>query len=70
MKMTKIIFTFLFMNLSFGQNFDGKWILTKNGDTYLVPKINLFEFGNGKLISSDFEKIIFTSTRFAKFSTK
>lgn len=60
MKMTKIIFTFLFMNLSFGQNFDGKWILTKNGDTYLVPKINLFEFGNGKLISSDLEKIIYT----------
>ena len=48
------------MNLSFGQNFDGKWILTKNGDTYLVPKINLFEFVNGKLISSDIEKIIFT----------
>ena len=60
MKLTKIIFIFLFMNLSFGQNFDGKWILTKNGDTYLVPKINLFEFVNGKLISSDIEKIIFT----------
>ena len=60
MKMTKIIFTILFMNLSFGQNFEGKWILTKNGDTYLVPKINLFEFNNGKLISSDFEKNIFT----------
>lgn len=48
------------MNLSFGQNFEGKWILTKNGDTYLVPKINLFEFENGKLISSDIEKIIFS----------
>ena len=60
MKMTKIIFTILFMNLSFGQNFEGKWILTKNGDTYLVPKINLFEFNDGKLISSDLEKIIFT----------
>ena len=60
MKILKIIFTFLFMNLSFGQNFEGKWILTKNGDTYLVPKINLFEFENGKLISSDIEKIIFS----------
>ena len=60
MKMAKIIFTILFMNLSFGQNFEGKWILTKNGDTYLVPKINLFEFNDGKLISSDLENIIFT----------
>ena len=48
------------MNLSFGQNFEGKWILVQNGDTYLVPKINLFEFNNGKLISSDLQKIIFT----------
>lgn len=62
MKMTKIIFTIFFMNLSFGQNFEGKWILTKNGDTYLVPKINLFEFDDGKLISSDLQKIIFTHT--------
>ena len=60
MKSLKLIFTFLFMNLSFGQNFEGKWILNKNGDTYLVPKINLFEFENGKLISSDIEKIIFS----------
>ena len=60
MKSLKLIITFLFMNLSFGQNFEGKWILTKNGDTYLVPKINLFEFENGKLISSDIEKIIFS----------
>lgn len=48
------------MNLSFGQNFEGKWILVQNSDTYLVPKINLFEFNNGKLISSDLQKIIFT----------
>jgi hypothetical protein len=48
------------MNLSFGQNFEGKWILTKNGDTYLVPKINFFEFKDGKFISSDIEKIIFS----------
>tara|TARA_R110002033_G_scaffold8963_21_gene30763 strand:- start:7951 stop:8589 length:639 start_codon:yes stop_codon:yes gene_type:complete len=60
MNILKIIFTFLFMNLSFGQNFEGKWILTKNGDTYLVPKINVFEFKDGKLISSDLEKIIFS----------
>ena len=60
MKSLKLIITFLFMNLSFGQNFEGKWILNKNGDTYLVPKINLFEFENGKLISSDIEKIIFS----------
>lgn len=60
MKITKIIFTILFMNLSFGQNFEGKWILVQNGDTYLIPKINLFEFNNGKLISSDLQKIIFT----------
>ena len=60
MKITKIIFTILFMNLGFGQNFEGKWILVQNGDTYLVPKINLFEFNNGKLISSDLQKIIFT----------
>jgi hypothetical protein len=49
------------MNISFGQNIEGKWIITKNGDTYLVPKINLFEFNNGKLISSDTEKIISTN---------
>ena len=60
MKSLKLIITFLFINLSFGQNFEGKWILTKNGDTYLVTKINLFEFENGKLISSDIEKIIFS----------
>jgi hypothetical protein len=48
------------MNLSFGQNFEGKWILTKNDDTYLVPKINIFEFKAGKLISSNLEKIIFS----------
>lgn len=60
MKILKIIFTFLFMNLSFGQNFEGKWILIKNGDTYLVPKINIFEFKAGKLISSDLEKIAFS----------
>lgn len=48
------------MNLSFAQNFEGKWILVQNGDTYLVPKINLFEFNNGKLISSDLQRIIFT----------
>ncbi|MFD2890715.1 hypothetical protein ACFS5J_01650 [Flavobacterium chuncheonense] len=48
------------MNLSFSQNIDGKWILTKSADTYLVPKINLFEFKDGKLISYDFEKIHFT----------
>ncbi len=60
MKILKIIFIFLFMNLSFGQNFEGKWILTKNGDTYLVPKINFFEFKDGKFISSDIEKIIFS----------
>lgn len=60
MKMAKIIFIFLVMNLSFGQNFNGKWILTNNGDTYLVPKINLFEFENGKLVSFDTEKIIFS----------
>jgi hypothetical protein len=46
------------MNLSFGQNLEGKWILVKNGDTYTVPKINLFEFRNGKVISSDLEKTI------------
>jgi hypothetical protein len=39
---------------------DGKWILTKNADTYLVPKINLFEFKENKLISYDFEKTHFT----------
>jgi hypothetical protein len=44
------------MNLSFGQNLEGKWILVKNGDTYTVPKINLFEFKNGKVISSDLDK--------------
>ena len=47
MNILKVIFTLLFMNSSFGQNFEGKWILTKNGDTYLVPKINVFEFKNG-----------------------
>lgn len=46
------------MNLSFGQNLEGKWILVKNGDTYTVPKINLFEFRNSKVISSDLEKTI------------
>jgi hypothetical protein len=61
MKILKIIFTFLFMNLGFGQNFEGKWILTKNGDTYLVPKINAFEFKDGKIISSDLEKILQTN---------
>ena len=60
MKITKIIITILIMNLSFGQSFEGTWILTKNGDTYLIPKINLFEFNDGKLISSDLENIIFT----------
>ena len=49
------------MNSSFGQNFEGKWILTKNGDTYLVPKINVFEFKNGKIIRSDLEKNIQTN---------
>ena len=48
------------MNLCFGQNFDGKWILTKNSDTYLVSKINLFEFKDGKIISYDLEKALFT----------
>ncbi|ESU25275.1 hypothetical protein FSS13T_18510 [Flavobacterium saliperosum S13] len=61
MKILKVLFTLLFMNLSFGQNFEGKWILTKNGDTYLVPKINVFEFKNGKIISSDLEKNIQTN---------
>ncbi len=49
------------MNLGFGQNFEGKWILTKNGDTYLVPKINAFEFKEGKIISSDLEKTLQTN---------
>ena len=49
------------MNSSFGQNFEGKWILTKNGDTYLVPKINVFEFKNGKIIRSNLEKNIQTN---------
>ena len=61
MKILKIIFTFLFMNLGFGQNIEGKWILTKNGETYLVPKINIFEFKNGKIISSDLEKTLQTN---------
>lgn len=49
------------MNLNFAQNFEGKWILTKDGDTYIAPKINLFEFKNGKIIISDSEKIIQTN---------
>ena len=61
MKILKIIFTFLFMNLGFGQNIEGKWILTKNGETYLVPKINIFEFKNGKIISSDLKKTLQTN---------
>ena len=61
MNILKVIFTLLFMNSSFGQNFEGKWILTKNGDTYLVPKINVFEFKNGKIIRFDLEKNIQTN---------
>ena len=49
------------MNLSFAQSFEGKWILTKNGDTYLVPKINLFEFKDHKFILSDSENVLKTS---------
>lgn len=58
MKTLKIILIFLSMNLGFGQNFEGKWIVTKNGDTYLVPKVNVFEFKDGKIIASDLEKTI------------
>ena len=60
MKFLPLIFTLFFMNLCFSQNFDGKWILTKNSDTYLVSKINLFEFKDGKIISYDLEKALFT----------
>jgi hypothetical protein len=54
-------FTLLFMNLSLAQNLEGKWILTTNGDTYIVPKINLFEFKNGIIIISDSEKNLQTN---------
>ena len=60
MKLLNLLFTLFVMNLCLGQNFDGKWILTKNNDTYLVPKINLFEFKEEKLISYDLEKTLFT----------
>lgn len=49
------------MNLNFAQNFEGKWILTKNGDTYIVPRINLFEFNNDKIITSDSVKNLQTN---------
>lgn len=49
------------MNLIFAQSFEGKWIMTANGNTYMIPKINLFEFKNGKLITSDSEKVLWTN---------
>jgi len=49
------------MNLIFAQSFEGKWIMTANGNTYMIPKINLFEFKNEKLITSDSEKVLQTN---------
>ena len=40
---------------------EGKWIVIANADTYLVPKINFFEFSQGQIIVSDCEKTIQTN---------
>jgi hypothetical protein len=42
------------------KNFDGKWILSKNGDYYISSKINYLnlKMGNyryGKIVSNDFK---------------
>ena len=49
------------MDLSVAQRFEGKWILAKNADAYIVPRINLFEFKDNTLILSDTENILRTS---------
>ena len=61
MRLFRITILLLCMNLSFAQNIEGKWILISNGDTYMVPKINLFEFKKGKLFLSDSEKVLQTN---------
>lgn len=44
------------MNLTFGQNLNGKWLMTKEGDTYSYPNNPILEFKNDSMTYYDFDK--------------
>jgi len=57
---------FLFMNLSNDQSLNGKWLMVKNSDTYIVPTIPIIEFKEGKTSLYDFDKIQKTEEKIVK----
>jgi len=51
----------LFMNFSEPQPLDGKWLLVKNADTYMVPTIPILEFNGSRTTLYDFNNEVSSS---------
>ncbi|WP_034924952.1 hypothetical protein [Gillisia sp. CAL575] len=62
MKIVTLILLVFSMNLTFGQKLNGKWLMTKEGDTYSYPTNLIMEIKNDSIIYYDFDEF-YTSTQ-------
>ena len=52
-----LLFLFFLLNSSEQNSLEGKWLLVKSADTYMVPTVPILEFKDGKTALYDFDKI-------------